>query len=166
MDSTPENIETQEKIEEEKKEENKEEAKEKENNAEEIENDEDSNEEGNEELEERYKMVIIVRTDLGMSIGKVAAQVGHAVIGAYEESEEETLDKWDDCGSPKVVLKVPNLPKMLEIEEKAKASGLVTYLVEDAGRTEVEPGTTTVLAIGPDAESKINAITGKLSLLK
>lgn len=32
----------------------------------------------------RFKMICIARMDLKMGIGKIAAQVGHAVLGAYK----------------------------------------------------------------------------------
>ena len=35
---------------------------------------------------EQYKMIILVRKDLNMSIGKTAAQVAHASLGAYKKS--------------------------------------------------------------------------------
>lgn len=54
---------------------------------------------------------------------------------------------------------------MHELMGKAEAQGLITYLVADAGHTQVEAGTETVLAIGPAHEDAINAITGHLKLL-
>ena len=45
---------------------------------------------------------------------------------------------------------------------KAKSAGLITYLVQDAGHTEVSPGTVTVLGIGPAPRSSIEALTTEL----
>lgn len=55
------------------------------------------------------------------------------------------------------------LQKALRAE--ARRQGLATYLVQDAGRTQVEPGSRTVLAIGPAPKSQIDLVTGDLKLL-
>ena len=34
--------------------------------------------------DDAYKMVLVVRRDLGMNKGKIAAQCGHAVLGCYK----------------------------------------------------------------------------------
>ncbi|CAG9333186.1 unnamed protein product [Blepharisma stoltei] len=115
--------------------------------------------------EERYKMVALVRTDLGMGIGKIAAQVAHACVHAYRTAEPRLIERWDHSGDAKIVLKVDSLEELLEYSEKAKAAGINTAIIKDAGRTQVEPGTTTVCAIGPESVSKIDAVTGKLRLL-
>eukprot|EP01017_Pseudomicrothorax_dubius_P027395 TRINITY_DN314_c0_g1_i4.p1 TRINITY_DN314_c0_g1~~TRINITY_DN314_c0_g1_i4.p1 ORF type:complete len:158 (-),score=38.02 TRINITY_DN314_c0_g1_i4:150-623(-) len=91
---------------------------------------------------EDYKMVFLVRGDLKMGTGKVAAQVGHAVLGAYKNAvnnpkKNETLFKWEYQGEAKIVLRVNNEEELLELEKKAKAKGLNTYVVCDAGRTQV-----------------------------
>ena len=115
------------------------------------------------------KMVIIVRNDLGMSVGKIAAQVGHAVLGVYKVAQMENpqaVDQWEMLAWPKIVLQVESEAKMDELRQQAEDAGLWNFQVQDAGRTEVEPGTKTVLAIGPDLNSKIDVITGKLKLLK
>ena len=39
------------------------------------------------------------------------------------------------------------------------------YLVRDAGHTQVEPGSVTVLGMGPDLNWKLDQITGSLKLL-
>jgi peptidyl-tRNA hydrolase len=41
-----------------------------------------------------------------------------------------------------------------EIEAKAQQAGIVTYLVLDAGRTQVASGSKTVLAVGPGTQHK------------
>ena len=50
------------------------------------------------------------------------------------------------------------------IRDSARDVGLTNSLITDAGLTEVPPGTVTCLGIGPATETKINEITGKLSL--
>ena len=68
--------------------------------------------------------------------------------------------------SPKIAVQVDSEQEMDEIAFKAQQAGLSTFQVQDAGRTEVEPGSKTVLCIGPGLNSKINPITAHLSLLK
>ena len=118
---------------------------------------------------QQYKMVIVVRTDLNMSLGKVSAQVGHAVLGAYKLSLQNDLTKtnnWENfSGQAKIVLGVSNKEELFDVQNKAREAGLVTCLIHDAGRTQVAPNTPTCCAIGPDLVENIDKITGKLKLL-
>ena len=126
-----------------------------------------SEDDSSDEVEpERYKLVFLVRTDLGMGTGKIAAQVGHASIGAYKQCPRAILDKWELSGQAKIVLQVESLEQMMVLKQCAESTGILTHHVEDAGRTQIEPGSITVCAIGPDADSKINEITGSLKLFK
>lgn len=62
-----------------------------------------------------YKMVLLIRTDLEMSKGKVAAQCGHAVLAAYKQmltDNPQVLQLWEECGQPKITLKVPDEKEM------------------------------------------------------
>ena len=113
-----------------------------------------------------YKQVLIVREDLGMSPGKLAAQCAHASIGAWKRSGRIARSVWSIEGEKKVVLKVKNEKKLLELESKAKKMKLPCFLVRDAGRTELPEGTITCLGIGPAKEKVIDKITGSLPLLK
>jgi len=65
----------------------------------------------------------------------------------------------------KVVLKVKDLRELLKYRQKAENLGLVTALIEDAGKTVVAPGTITCLGIGPDKEEKIDKVSGKLKMV-
>jgi PTH2 family peptidyl-tRNA hydrolase len=118
---------------------------------------------------QQYKMVIVVRKDLNMSVGKTSAQVAHAALGAYKKSlskNSEIVLNWENIsGQAKIVLSVENEKQLMEIKNKADQSGLITCLIHDAGRTEVSPNTATCCAIGPDLVQKIDTITGKLKLL-
>jgi PTH2 family peptidyl-tRNA hydrolase len=68
-------------------------------------------------------------------------------------------------GAAKVVLQVPNEAEMLALDLAAGDAGLVHYLVQDAGRTQIPAGSLTVLAIGPARKDRIDQITGHLRLL-
>ncbi|GAB6055807.1 aminoacyl-tRNA hydrolase [Methanobacterium alkalithermotolerans] len=112
------------------------------------------------------KQVIIMRSDLNMSRGKIAAQACHASLGSFKKSESSKLKKWEKEGEKKVVLKVGSLEDLYEIYEIAKKSDAAIYLVKDAGHTEIPSSTVTCLGIGPDDDEKIDKITGDLKLLK
>lgn len=111
------------------------------------------------------KLVLVVRKDLSMGVGKIAAQCSHASVMAYQKSSRITLLKWALNGQKKIVVECPNEETLLDIKTKAKQHRLLTNLVHDAGHTQVDPGTTTVLAVGPASEDKIDQVTGHLRLL-
>ncbi len=111
------------------------------------------------------KMVIVVNK-IEMSCGKLAAQVAHAAVDCTLKALKRRPDivkKWLEEGQKKVVLEAEE-KEILEIEKKAKKMKLITSIIRDAGLTELEPGTLTAIAIGPDDEKKIDKITGHLPL--
>jgi PTH2 family peptidyl-tRNA hydrolase len=112
------------------------------------------------------KQVIVVRDDLKLSRGKLAAQVAHAAIIGYLKSDPGLRKKWLEEGQKKVVLKVNSLEELMGIKYKAEKEMLVTGIVQDAGLTEISPGTVTAVVIGPDEERRIDKVTGNLPLLK
>ena len=114
------------------------------------------------------KQVIAVRTDLGMGKGKIAAQVGHAcVLGAenVRKSKPDWFDEWWLLGQEKVVVKVDGLKELEEIKKHAIDLNLPWSEVSDAGHTQIAPGTTTCISLGPAPEETIDKITGNLKLL-
>ncbi len=112
-----------------------------------------------------YKQVIIVRADLKLTKGKMAAQASHASVEAVLRSNKDDVAKWQQEGMKKIVLKVNTQAELLEYKRKAEDAGLVAALITDAGHTHLEPGTITCLGIGPAKEEKIDAITGNLKLI-
>lgn len=112
-----------------------------------------------------YKQVIVVRIDLRMSTGKIAAQCCHASLGAHEKASKTVIKQWEREGQKKVVVQVNSKKEILDICKKVKKEKIPYFLVEDAGLTELEPGTITALGIGPEKEEKIDKLTGSLKLL-
>ncbi|XP_056380645.1 probable peptidyl-tRNA hydrolase 2 isoform X2 [Hyla sarda] len=116
-----------------------------------------------------YKMVFVVNMELSMGVGKIAAQVGHGAVGLYQLSikdakTKEMVNKWDEYGAKKVVLQGSSTAHLLELQALALSMDLPTYLVQDAGRTQIAAGSHTVLAIMGE-EEMVNKATGKLKLL-
>ena len=111
------------------------------------------------------KQVILVRQDLQLPKGKCATQCAHASVEAVLRSDKSKVNDWREQGMPKIVLKVKDLRELQEFNQMAKDAGFVTALITDAGRTTVEPGTVTCLAIGPDKDEKIDKIIKDLKLL-
>jgi PTH2 family peptidyl-tRNA hydrolase len=112
-----------------------------------------------------WKQVVIVRLDLKLSKGKLAAQAAHASMEAFKCAPFESQTEWGARGSKKVVLKVKDLGELIGIQRQARKERLPYALVRDAGRTEVEPGTVTALGIGPCESGRIDRITGHLKML-
>lgn len=109
------------------------------------------------------KQVIVVRKDLKLSKGKLAAQVAHASLSAAEKSKWKR--EWMEGLQKKSVLKCKDLDELLEIYEDAKKVGLSAEIIRDAGRTEIPAGTVTCVGIGPAPEDEMDKVTGRLKLL-
>ena len=113
------------------------------------------------------KVVVVVRLDLDISRGKTAVQVAHAAVMCALESRLKAkpwFDRWIAGGQRKIVVKAPDLKTLRELHARAEREGLVAVLVQDAGLTEVEPGTTTVLGVGPAPDEVVDKVTGNLPL--
>ena len=134
------------------------------------------------------KMMIVMRRDLKMRKGKIAAQAGHACVEAVlcaliregrkedlrlhegyaclmPRGEETPLTRWLAEGMAKVCVYVDSLEELLAVEKKAREVGLHTALIQDAGRTEFhgEP-TFTCLAIEPAFPEEVDPVPGELPL--
>ena len=114
------------------------------------------------------KQVIIVRSDLGMGKGKIAAQASHAsVIAAFEAKKHEVtwFDTWFRYGMGKIVVKVGSDEELHRIFQLGVKSKLPRALINDAGHTQLAPGTATAVALGPAPSKLIDPITGSLKLM-
>jgi PTH2 family peptidyl-tRNA hydrolase len=111
------------------------------------------------------KQCILVRKDLKMDKGKLAAQCSHAAVEAVLKSDKRKISVWELQGMKKVILKVDNLRELKKYQRLAQKQGLVTALIKDAGRTFFKKPTITCLGIGPDSEEKIDKVTKELKIL-
>jgi peptidyl-tRNA hydrolase, PTH2 family len=111
-----------------------------------------------------YKQVLVVRKDLKMGIGKIAAHCAHASLDVALLADEKVMVEWRKEGAKKIVVKVNSLKEIQDLQKKLKKEKIVHSLIKDAGLTQLKRGTVTVLGIGPEKEKKIDKITGKLKL--
>lgn len=112
----------------------------------------------------------IVRSDIGMSPGKCAAQAGHAYLGAFLEAQQSHPDTAAAYASALPGTKVclsTRLNKLLRAQAEAQAAGLPTYLVVDSGCPNFFEGrpTITALGIGPVAQAALPKFIQRLNLL-
>jgi len=123
------------------------------------------------------KMVFVVRTDLNMGKGKAAAQCAHAAVACYKKALKKTpmfVKQWELFGQAKVTLKAPDFIKeeikkdqgysLQNLANEAQQLGIVACVIHDAGHTQVEKGSSTVLGIGPAPSKTIDIVTGNLKL--
>ena len=135
------------------------------------------------------KQMIVMRRDLKMRKGKIAAQAGHAcveaVLGALaregrlsdvvwedgqitlKESEKPAtpLSDWFSYGVAKICVYVDSEEALLDLHRRAEEAGVLSSLIQDAGMTEFhgEP-TYTCLALEPLPRERADALTGGLPL--
>ncbi|UNI16100.1 Aminoacyl-tRNA hydrolase [Purpureocillium takamizusanense] len=122
---------------------------------------------------EECKLVLVVRTDLGMTKGKIAAQCSHATLACFkalsraapDSPQRKVLARWEALGQAKIAVQVKSQDDMLELRRRARALGLPAEVIQDAGRTQIEAGSMTVLGVGPAPRSLVDQVTGHLKLL-
>lgn len=112
-----------------------------------------------------YKQVLIIRNDLKLPKGKLAAQIAHASVDAYTKAESIVSRSWFLEGQKKIVVKVQTEKELILLFQSAKDQGIPASLITDAGKTVVAPGTKTAVGLGPADEDVLDDLTGDLSLL-
>lgn len=137
----------------------------------------------------RSKQMIVMRRDLHMRKGKIAAQAGHACVEAVlmalaaedrlqsirrtengvvldaETGDISPLVEWFQYGVAKICVYVDSEAELLEIDQKAREMGVISALIMDAGLTEFHGVPTyTCLALEPVDTPLADAITGHLKL--
>lgn len=113
----------------------------------------------------------MARTDLKMSPGKLAAQVGHAVQLAIRNAETREassllLREWEKGSYAKVVLGMKSLEEMSALGFDLMTRGYPFVVVEDEGRTEITGKNQTCLALIPLRKSNAFKMVGHLRLYR
>ena len=136
------------------------------------------------------KQVLVVRKDLRMRKGKIAAQCAHASMKVLldkmsnKESiysvfakqhiirrtlligETSPFNNWLEGSFTKICVYVESETELEEIYQNAKNAGVDSSLIIDSGRTEFNNvPTKTVVAVGPGWNDEIDKVTGHLPLL-
>jgi PTH2 family peptidyl-tRNA hydrolase len=139
------------------------------------------------------RQVIVVRKDLSMPTGKLAAMVAHASM-SFITSKIEFIEAWQDIGKicievtsdqyqwlteldpgleeigqisfAKIVLAANSEEELQQIYDEAYKSELETHKVYDSGYSHNPAGTFVAVAIGPNWPDKLFAITGHLKVYR
>ncbi|EIM19774.1 PTH2-domain-containing protein [Wallemia mellicola CBS 633.66] len=117
---------------------------------------------------EPCKLVLVVRTDLGMTKGKIAAQCSHATLACYkalQQSNPTLLRHWERTGQAKITVQAKSEEELLILQAQAQSLNVCARSIQDAGRTQIEAGSTTVLGIGPAPVDLVNMVTSNQKLL-
>lgn len=131
------------------------------------------------------KQVIVVRKDLNMRKGKLAAQAAHASMKVFFDRIEEIypdasmhkpykillqditpqMKEWVEGRFTKVVVGCESEEELFKLKIKAEDNNVPVSLIKDAGLTEFKEPTYTCIAIGPDYSEAVDKITSELKLL-
>ena len=119
------------------------------------------------DMEDEYVIYLIVRSDIGMGKGKIAAQCGHAIQDLIISTNRSILKKYTRDGGSKVVFKTPSLTELISIRIECAHCiiRIPTKTVVDSGRTQVKEDTITVLGVGPLLKSRVPLSIRSLKLL-
>lgn len=108
-------------------------------------------------------MYLIVRTDLKMSKGKIAAQCGHAVeFLTYLNFKKYKKFRF---AYGKIALQVKTETELEAIQNYCRENNIIHHQVIDAGRTQIPANSKTVLGIGPIPKDLVPEIISNLKLL-
>mgnify|MGYP001109844907 FL=1 len=133
---------------------------------------------------EDIKQMIVMRKDLNMRKGKIAAQASHASLSAViKTSLKEGIDfeldensciamrgnsylaNWLKDSFKKVCVYVNSEEELLDIYDQGLENGFIVSLIQDSGLTEFHNVPTyTCLAFEPLPTHAIDSITGNLPL--
>lgn len=75
------------------------------------------------------------------------------------------LQRWERQGQAKIALQAKGEDTLLTLMGTARSLGVTAEVIADAGRTQIESGSLTVLGVGPAPKSLVDKVTGELKLL-
>ena len=116
------------------------------------------------------KQMIVMRRDLHMRKGKIAAQAGGVSAlqvegGVIQVSGDSSLSQWFRQGEAKVCVYVDSEEALLTLHRQAREAGITSVLIQASGLTEFHGQPTyTCLALEPLSADRVDPITGQLPL--
>lgn len=112
-----------------------------------------------------YQVVVVVNKDLEMSKGKVLSQFGHAIDALHEKLKDnpKLVEVWRNSGSAKIAVKGTQ-DDLNKVHFEAKKRNILYVKIHDAGKTQVRPGSNTVIVVGPATKDDLEPVTGNLKL--
>lgn len=137
-------------------------------------------------MDEKPKQIIVMRKDLNMRKGKIAAQAAHASMAALLShgwragtdvpggtlyfhlplANQPAVKEWLGGAFTKICVYVNSEQELLDVVDAATDAGLICSLITDSGLTEFNGvPTKTCCAVGPAYPSELQPITGHLPLL-
>jgi PTH2 family peptidyl-tRNA hydrolase len=110
------------------------------------------------------------------AVGKIAAQCGHATLACYKSllkaaekapgsPASRLLRRWERTGQAKIAVQTKSQDEIMQLMGTARSLGITAEVIADAGRTQIEAGSLTVLGVGPAPKSLVDKVTGHLKLL-
>lgn len=122
---------------------------------------------------DELKMWLVVRTDIDLPKGKLAAQAGHgfasAIINALQKDADDRtsiVSDYFNMSQPKIVVGTKNEESLKKIQKECDELGIPNALITDEGRTVFSEPTITVLGIGPCYRNTLPKSVNRLQLLK
>ena len=106
-------------------------------------------------------MAFLCRVDLQLSTGKLAVQCAHAAVESLQRAKKthsRMVQRWNESASRKVCLAVEDEAELEHFLQLVQEASLPFAVVQDAGLTEVAPGTVTVLGVGPGPRHTMDSL--------
>ena len=89
------------------------------------------------------KLVLVVRPDLKMSGGKIAAQCSHATLACFKSISKACpalCRRWENTGQAKIALRGDEggEDELVFLHAQAVSLGVTAKIIRDAGRTQID----------------------------
>eukprot|EP00668_Euglena_longa_P038437 GGOE01049443.1.p2 GENE.GGOE01049443.1~~GGOE01049443.1.p2 ORF type:complete len:189 (+),score=47.87 GGOE01049443.1:72-569(+) len=118
-------------------------------------------------------MLLVVRKDLKMGLGKQCAQCCHGVVGVHRVIDSGTRRLWKHWlqhwvrlpDPPCLLLRADSEDELLAARTLAREAEIPNILIADAGRTQIARGSKTVLTVGPAPHALLTHIEARFKAL-
>lgn len=110
---------------------------------------------------------LFVNKGLGMSPGKLAAQVAHAACLSQRGSNHKMVEAWYEFGFyTKLVMEARDAEHIRTIEKYLQERGIKSFIVIDEGHTEIPKHSVTALGVEVIDKNELGPIFKEFSLFR